>query len=199
MDGIGGVNTFEQRYQEGVPPWEIGRPQSWVVELFHQDAFEGDILDVGCGTGENALFLATQGLAVTGVDFSRTAIELAQEKAAQRHSSARFRVGNALKLPLLKRTFDTALDSALFHVFTDKERTLYAESLAAALKPQGVAYVVCFSEREPDGWGPRRVTQGEIQKTFQKRFDVASIQRALYETNLRPEPVQAWLTCLQLK
>jgi ubiquinone/menaquinone biosynthesis C-methylase UbiE len=193
------MNTFEQRYQEGVPPWEIGRPQSWVVELFNQDAFEGALLDVGCGTGENALYLAAQGLSVTGVDFSRTAIELAQEKAAQRHSAAKFRVGNALKLALLNKNFDTAIDSALFHVFTDKERTLYAESLAAALKPHGVAYVVCFSEKEPEGWGPRRVTQGEIQRTFQKRFDVASIQRAIYETNGRPEPVQAWLTCLQLK
>lgn len=193
------MNTFEQRYQEGVPPWEIGRPQSWVVELFHQDAFEGDMLDVGCGTGENALFLAAQGLSVTGVDFSRTAIELAQEKGAQRQSSAKFRVGNALKLSLLNRSFDTIIDSALFHVFTDKERPLYAESLAAALKPHGVAYIVCFSEKEPGDWGPRRVTQGEIQRTFQKRFDVASIQRALYETNTRPEPAQAWLTCLQLK
>jgi ubiquinone/menaquinone biosynthesis C-methylase UbiE len=193
------MNTFEQRYQEGVPPWEIGRPQSWVVELFDQEAFEGDVLDVGCGTGENALYLSSKGLSVTGVDFSRTAIELAQEKAEQRRLKPLFRVGNALKLSLLKRTFDTAIDSALFHVFTDKERLLYAESLASILRPKGVAYVVCFSEKEPEGWGPRRVTQGEIRRTFQKQFDIALIQRATYETNLRAEPVQAWLSCLQRK
>ena len=193
------MNTFEQRYQEGVPPWEIGRPQSWVVELFDQEAFEGDVLDVGCGTGENALYLSSKGLSVIGVDFSRTAIELAQEKAEQRRLKPLFRVGNALKLSLLKRTFDTAIDSALFHVFTDKERLLYAESLASILRPKGVAYVVCFSEKEPEGWGPRRVTQGEIRRTFQKQFDIALIQRATYETNLRAEPVQAWLSCLQRK
>ncbi len=193
------MNTFEQRYQEGVPPWEIGRPQSWVVELFDQEAFEGEVLDVGCGTGENALYLSSKGLNVTGVDFSRTAIELAQEKAEQRRLKALFRVGNALKLSLLKRSFDTVIDSAVFHVFTDKERLLYAESLASILRPKGVAYVVCFSEKEPEGWGPRRVTQGEIRRTFQKQFDIALIQRATYETNLRPEPVQAWLSCLQRK
>ncbi len=193
------MNTFEQRYQEGVPPWEIGRPQSWVVELFDQEAFEGELLDVGCGTGENALYLSSKGLSVTGVDFSRTAIELAQEKAEQRRLKTLFRVGNALKLSLLKRTFDTVIDSAVFHVFTDKERLLYAESLASILRPKGVAYVVCFSEKEPEGWGPRRVTQGEIRRTFQKQFDIALIQRATYETNLRADPVQAWLTCLQRK
>jgi ubiquinone/menaquinone biosynthesis C-methylase UbiE len=193
------MNTFEQRYQEGVPPWEIGRPQSWVVELFDQEAFEGEVLDVGCGTGENALYLSSKGLSVTGVDFSRTAIELAQEKAEQRRLKALFRVGNALKLSLLKRSFDTVIDSAVFHVFTDKERLLYAESLASILRPKGVAYVVCFSEKEPEGWGPRRVTQAEIRRTFQKQFDIALIQRATYETNLRPEPVQAWLSCLQRK
>jgi hypothetical protein len=91
------------------------------------------------------------------------------------------------------------LDSAVFHVFTDKERPLYAESLASILRPKGVAYVVCFSEKEPEGWGPRRVTQGEIRRTFQKQFDIALIQRATYETNLRAEPVQAWLSCLQRK
>ena len=193
------MNTFEQRYQEGVPPWEIGRPQSWVVELFDQEAFEGEVLDVGCGTGENALYLSSKGLNVTGVDFSRTAIELAQEKAEQRRLKALFRVGNALKLSLLKRSFDTVIDSAVFHVFTDKERLLYAESLASILRPKGVAYVVCFSEKEPECWGPRRVTQGEIRRTFQKQFDIALIQRATYETNLRAEPVQAWLSCLQRK
>jgi ubiquinone/menaquinone biosynthesis C-methylase UbiE len=193
------MNTFEQRYQEGVPPWEIGRPQPWVVELFEKEAFEGELLDVGCGTGENALYLSAKGLDVTGVDFSRTAIELAQEKAQQRRLKTRFRVGNALKLSLLKKTFDTVLDSAVFHVFTDKERPLYAESLASVLRPKGVAYLVCFSEKEPEGWGPRRVTQGEIRRTFQKQFDIALIQRATYETNLRAEPVQAWLSCLQRK
>lgn len=191
------MNTFERRYQEGLPPWEIGRPQSWVVELFDQEAFAGEILDVGCGTGENALFLSSRGLSVTGVDFSRTAIEMAQEKAVQRRASTRFRVGNALHLALLNRKFDTVLDSALFHVFTDKERPLYAESLASILRPGGVAYVVCFSEKEPEGWGPRRVTQLEIRRTFQKRFDPILIQRAQYETHLRAEPVRAWLACLQ--
>ncbi|MGH7740061.1 MAG: class I SAM-dependent methyltransferase [bacterium] len=191
------MNTFERRYQEGLPPWEIGRPQSWVVELFDQEAFAGEVLDVGCGTGENALFLSSRGLSVTGVDFSRTAIEMAQEKAVQRQASTRFRVGNALRLDLMKRKFDTVLDSAVFHVFTDKERPLYTESLAAVLRPGGVAYVVCFSEKEPEGWGPRRVTQSEIRRAFQKHFDPILIQRAQYETHLRTEPVRSWLACLQ--
>src|SRR5579885_1965164 len=121
--------SFDSRYQEGSTPWDIGRPQPFVRRLWEEGAFRGDILDVGCGTGENTLFLASHGHSVCGVDFSPTAVERARAKGISRGLDATFWVGNALQLVSLNRTFDRALDSALFHVFNDEERAAYAESL----------------------------------------------------------------------
>ena len=190
------MNTFEQRYQEGIPPWEIGKPQLAVIALAQKRLLYGEVLDVGCGTGENSLYLASQGLTLLGVDFSRTAIEQAQTKASQKNSRAQFRVGNALRLGLLKKTFDCVLDSALFHVFSDKERLAYAQSLRDVLEPGGTAHILCFSEFEPAGWGPRRVTEAEIRGTFRNLFQIDRMEPANYEVNFRKLPVQARLTSL---
>jgi ubiquinone/menaquinone biosynthesis C-methylase UbiE len=74
----------------------------------------GDVIDVGCGTGENAVYLASRGLTVVGLDAAPTAIARAQEKARQRSSSAAFLVADALALEGLGRTFDAAIDPASF-------------------------------------------------------------------------------------
>src|SRR4051812_20715572 len=83
----------------GAPHWETGRPQSDVVRLFERGGFKGHVLDLGCGSGENALFLAEQGLDVLGVDRVEGAIRLARAKAAARKSKATFEAADALDLP----------------------------------------------------------------------------------------------------
>ena len=115
---------------------------------------------MGCGTGENALFLASHGHGVVGVDSAPTAIRMAQEKAADRKLSVDFRVGDARELDRLGLAFDTAIDSGLFHTFSDEDRVEFASSLHGALAPGGTYFVMCFNEREPSDWdGPRRVSQ----------------------------------------
>jgi len=104
---------FEWAYRNGVPPWDIGRAQPAIVRLAEEGLIAGDVIDVGSGTGENALYLASRGLAVVGVDAAPTAIAQAQEKARQRGSSATFLVTDALALEGLRRTFDVAIDCGL--------------------------------------------------------------------------------------
>src|SRR5450755_2053442 len=82
----------------GSPPWEIGRPQEDIVRLFDRDGFRGAVLDLGCGTGENTLFLASKKLKVLGVDRVPEAIDRARAKATQRKSKATFEVADALDL-----------------------------------------------------------------------------------------------------
>src|SRR5436305_5539045 len=86
-DGTG----FDAMY-EGTPPWDIGRPQPTFVELAERGAFRGRVLDVGCGTGEQALLAAGLGLDASGVDASPTAIAQAEQKATERGLNARFLV-----------------------------------------------------------------------------------------------------------
>src|SRR5664280_2032098 len=100
-----------------------------LVRLAITGRISGSVLDAGCGTGENALHLAGLGHAVLGVDFAAAAIERAVAKAADRRISVEFRVGNALDLAALGRTFDTIIDIGLFHTLEDGDRTRYAASL----------------------------------------------------------------------
>jgi SAM-dependent methyltransferase len=177
----------------GVPPWDIGRPQREVLALADAGAFRSPVLDAGCGTGENALALAARGLEVVGLDASPRAIGKAMDKARERHlGGVDFLIADAVGLGGLGRPFGSALDCGLFHVLDDHERPVYAETLRDVLEPSGALHLLCFSDDEPPGWGPRRVSEAELRSTFAHGWQVLEIVRAAFETNLERGDVLAW-------
>ena len=192
------MDFFESAYQ-GTPPWDIGRPQKEFVELIRRGEITGSILDIGCGTGEHALFFAGVGHEVWGIDSAPLAIRKAQEKAVARELPVHFLVLDALKLSTLDRKFDTATDSGLFHTLTDEDRPVFVDNLEAILSPAGKYFMLCFSEREPGGYGPRRVTQGEIRDSFREGWTVNYIRPAVFESRTRAEGPRAWLSSISRK
>src|SRR5665811_376405 len=156
----------------------------------------GDVIDVGCGTGENALYLASRGLAVIGVDAAPTAIAQAQEKARLRGSSATFVVADALALEGLGRTFDVAIDCGLFHTFSDADRVRFERGLHRTLLADGRYVLLCFNEHQPGELGPRRVTQADIRATFTTRWTVDSIVAEQFAASLPGDGAHAWLATL---
>ena len=165
----------------GTPPWDTGRPQPAFTALAGAGALAGRVLDVGCGTGEHALLAATAGADATGVDISPRAIEAARTKAAARGLSARFAVGDALDLARLGERFDVVLDSGVFHVFDDEDRPRYVASLAAVLRPGGRCHLLCFSDRTPGTWGPRRISEQDLRTAFATGWVVERIEPAVFE------------------
>lgn len=159
----------------------------------------GDVLDVGCGTGENALYLAEAGHEVWGVDISHRAIDKAKTKSQQRGLKATFLVYDALNLQGLGRVFETVIDAGLFHLFSDEERLLFTKSLKTVLRPKGTYFMLCFSEREPDWGGPRRVTKAEIRATFRDGWKINYIRRAMLEPMYpEDEGPLGWLSSITL-
>jgi SAM-dependent methyltransferase len=184
---------FDTSYRTGTPPpWDIGRPQAAFVRLLEAGGIRGHVLDVGCGTGEHALMAAAAGFLATGVDAAPTAIRLAREKAAQRSLQVTFEVGEALDLSGLG-TFDTVLDCGLFHVFDDDDRARFEASLAGVVMPGGRYFMLCFSDRQPGDWGPRRVTQDELRRSFSDRWQLDSIEETVLALTINPDGAQAWL------
>jgi len=193
------LSFFNLAYEnDHVPPWDIGRPQGEIVRLARAEQVTGSVLDLGCGTGENALYLATSSLGheTWGIDSSPHAIAKAQKKAQERHLKVTFLVRDALELSDLGRTFDAVIDTGLFHVFSDEERPLYARSVASVLRPGGNYYMLCFSDREPDSSGPRHVSQEEIKSTFRRAWRINYIRKARFETRFHPIGARAWLSCI---
>ncbi len=199
---------FNEAYT-GIPPWDIGRPQSAIRSLFEQDEipFEGPVLDLGCGTGENSLYLADRGYAVLGVDASPRAIEKATTKAKSRDvaGEVEFRVQDALSLDGLDDKFGVVIDCGLFHVFDDKTRRTYVSSLESVIAPNGHVVILCFSDREPGEWGPRRVSEEGLRTTFEDGWKIAQIDPTRFEVNVMQEDVspsngdsvEAWLAVVQ--
>ncbi|HEY2666465.1 MAG TPA: class I SAM-dependent methyltransferase [Actinomycetota bacterium] len=187
---------FDDMYA-GTPPWDIGHPQPSLRALAEAGGLTGRVLDAGCGTGEHALMAAGMDLDATGVDGSPRAIELARRKAAERGIEVRFLLADALDLGSLGEVFDTVIDSGLFHVFGDDDRARYVDSLRVATSPGAQVYVLCFSDRLPPGFGPRRVTQEEIRASFSDGWRVQAIEAVGLEVNLSPDPVPAWLATIE--
>jgi len=180
------------------PPWDIGRPQPTFLRLADEGRFAGRVLDAGCGTGEHALLAADHGADAIGVDLAPTAIALARAKAAKRGVSARFEVADALDLPRQALTVDTVIDSGVFHVFDDEDRTRYVAGLASVLRPGGACYLMCFSDRQPGDWGPRRFSAEELRSWFRDGWAVESLTPETFDLNLISgvTQVQAWLAVI---
>jgi SAM-dependent methyltransferase len=180
---VHGRSSFENLYA-GQPRWEIGRPQKAILDV--ADRITGSVLDAGCGTGENALFFARRGHTVTGIDFLAEPVNRAKQKATERGLTASFRVMDALALEELHEVFDSAIDSGLFHVFGDEDRSRYVDGLASVLKPGGRLFLLCFSDAEPGEQGPRRVSRKEIEDAFAEGWVVEGVEPTRFE--VRPDP-----------
>jgi SAM-dependent methyltransferase len=160
----------------------------------------GAALDVGCGAGSNALFLARAGFRTSAVDLAPAAIEAAQARARRRGLTVDFRIADALRLPFGGRSFRTATDFGCFHTLPLPLRGAYAYQLARVIRPEG-RFLLSWITREHTGaMGPtHRPSLAEVAETFEphflfRRVEYAAGSRgfphatALLERRTRPQP-----------
>ena len=203
-DGGGGHpggphGVFHRHYAGEAPaPWDIGRPQPGMVGALDDGWIHGRVLDVGCGTGDNALFFAEKGCAVIAVDVVPAAIEKAKAKAVERGVDVVFFVGDLTAsgpVALSEEKFDTVTDVGFFHALSDEHRAVWIPRLAGLLAP-GAAYVMlCFSDKVPGTFGPRRISEAELREAFapDAGFSGIEVRPARLEANVGPGEVDAWL------
>ena len=193
-----GGHDFAGMYAEGIPPWQIDRPQPEVLQLIEQGKFESPVLDLGCGTGDNTIELARHGLVVKGLDAVPEALERARKKTEQAglKQSPEFVLGDALRLAESGVKARTVLDCALFHTFSDEERKDYIRGLEAVLSPGGRLHILSFSELETRQPGPRRLSLSEITGSFGAGWRVEDSVRCRYWDRVRPDGAHAWRVSL---
>lgn len=178
---------FEELYRggqliEGVDldtvPWDIAAPQPIVVELEGAGLIESEVLDVGCGLGDNVLFLAERGYRVTGVDFAPTAVRKARERALERALDATFLTADATTLDGVAGPFATVLDCALYHCLDDGGRIQYIAALRRVCPPGAQLHLLCFSEA-----GPFPVSQESLRETVSEGWNITGITQVPYPTS----------------
>jgi ubiquinone/menaquinone biosynthesis C-methylase UbiE len=187
---------FWDEAYKGTPPWDAGHPQPVFVDLIKSGEIKlGRALDIGCGRGENSIMLSMSGCDVTGIDIVEGAISDAKEKAIERHVNVNFVVGNVLQMDRLfrKDEFDVVIDSGLFHTITDEERPVFAQQVDRVLKKDGKYFMLCFSDKEPAGAGPRRISKAEIESTFIPLFSIIYIKDAAFDSLSGPGSRKAYL------
>jgi SAM-dependent methyltransferase len=190
--------VFHEAYRESKASWVTGRPQPAVMTALSRGWFDaGPLLDLGCGTGENAVAIATarRELQILAVDAVPAAVDHAQALIASAALTERVRLEVAdLRSFKPTESFGTVLDAGVLHVFSDRERADYLEMVASALRPGGTAVFIEFSDAETRPRGPRRLAHDEFSAALlQAGFKLDSIETARYETTVHPGGAEAWL------
>jgi ferredoxin-NADP reductase len=169
-------------------PWyyaELDPDVARALEVHH--VARGRALDVGSGSGTQAIALAALGFDATGSDLSAAAVAGAAERAAQRGSGARFVTDDILSSQL-DGSYDLILDRGCFHVLAPERRADYVSAIAARLSPGGVLLLKCFADDEPERGGPHHFSPDDIRALFGARFQVVEITRTVYQGTLDPLP-----------
>ncbi len=130
-------------------PWDISGPQPFLVDLVKSGQVVGDVLDAGCGLGDNSFLLARHGHRVTAFDASASCIEKARERARREGVDVTFVVADATDLAGLGRRFDTIVDSALYHSLQEPYRQAYIDGLHGIARPGARLHLVCFADLRP--------------------------------------------------
>jgi cyclopropane fatty-acyl-phospholipid synthase-like methyltransferase len=177
------------------PPWDTDGPTPFVQDLVQAGQVRDEVLDAGCGTGENAIYLAVQGYRVVAIDAAPVAIDKARIKARQRGVAATFAVADARELMAWDARFDTIIDSGLFHVMGKSvDRLRYAGALRRVSRPGAVLHLLAFKDRGPrwlgrlgtslrvstSGFGTHGVTEEEIRVAFSDGWTIEAIEEKSY-------------------
>jgi cyclopropane fatty-acyl-phospholipid synthase-like methyltransferase len=183
-------------------PWDIGAVQPAMAALLAKYPPTGPVLDVGCGSGDLAIYLAQLGYQVSGIDFVETAIAQAEEKKrALAPESARlltFQVADASKPAGLGRQLGAVVDSGFFHLFDSEDCKEFVVELAATLMPSGRYYMHEFAIEFPVPNMPRRISEEEVRAHFtaERGWHIKEIQSVEFFSRVAP-PVPAICACLE--
>jgi SAM-dependent methyltransferase len=155
----------------------------------------GRTLEVGCGTGTNAIYLAQHGFEVVGIDISPLAIERARARA---HGRCRFETVDFLGQTPLDGPFQFVFDRGCFHTFDDDhDRAQFAEKVAALLSDGGTWLSLIGSTEGPRrDVGPPRRSAREIVNAIEPSLEILQVRSG--EFDVAGERLKAWL-CLSRK
>ncbi len=186
--------SWNESYASGQLPWDTGQPEPLLVEFVTSDAVTpGSALDIGAGTGTNAIWLAERSFDVLGVDIAPLAVERAQAKMEGRALRCRFAVCDFLAAPPPGGPFQFVFDRGCFHMFDEPgEREQFAARVAAVLAPGGLwLSLIGSTEGPPREVGPPRRSAREVTVAIEPALEIVELR----SSEFRGINAKAWF-CL---
>lgn len=191
---------WEERYKTGAIPWDIGRPDFNLIHMVIEKPIPScKALEIGCGTGTNAVWLAEHNFEVTATDVSEMAIQRARETASDAGVKCTFFVTDFLNDKIPTAPFGFVFDRGCFHSFSsDEERNEFAENVAFHLEKGGLWLSLVGSiDNGPRDVGPPQRSARDIVLAVEPYFQILSLTSSHFDSN-RSEPPRIWV-CLTRK
>jgi SAM-dependent methyltransferase len=183
-DGVAMIERWDAAYRDGRrPPWDSGRPSSDLVQAVEQGAIKpGRAVELGCGSGTNAIYLAQRDFEVTAIDLAPTALAIAERKAREAGVQVRWLLADVLAPPKLQ-PFDFIYDRGCYHGLRKHHAAAYVESLRRLSRPGTLVLILAGNANDPQPRsGPPRVTEEEIRSDFSKLFEILHLRETRFDS-----------------
>jgi SAM-dependent methyltransferase len=184
---------WNESYATGELPWDTGTPDEELVAAVERGhVAPGRALEVGCGTGTNALWLAQRGFDVVAVDVAPLAIDAARGKAPP-GARCQFAVLDFLVDAPPRAPFDLVFDRGCFHIFDEDEaRARFAARVAALLAPGGQwLSLIGSTEGPPRDTGPPRRSARDIANAIEPALELVELHAFFFDAHI-PTRAKAW-------
>jgi SAM-dependent methyltransferase len=177
--------NWDSHYQSGTPPWETGQPSSELARVVAEEKIQPcRAIELGCGTGINAVWLAQQGFDVTAVDITPLAIERARRRAIAAGVTVRFELADVLDLREHYEPFPFFFDRGCYHAVRDLDVRAYLRTLERVTAPGSLGLVLTGNARDPHppGQGPPVVSAEELHAELEPVFEIVRLREFRFDT-----------------
>lgn len=190
--------SWETHYQSGSPPWETGQPSQELARVIAEENIKPcRVIDLGCGSGINSVWLAQHGFEVTGVDVTPLAIEQARQRAAGAKVNVHFVLGDLLDFREPLEPFPFFFDRGCYHAVRQPDVQLFLRTLTRLTAPGSLGLVLTGNAREPPpaGQGPPVVSEQEIRAELGSIFEIVRLREFRFDAIGNDAGPLAW-SCL---
>lgn len=191
-------NEWDIHYKTGTPPWETGSPSAELARVIMQQLIApGRVLELGCGSGINAVWLAQQGFEVTAVDFNALAIAKARARAAAAKVKVHFEQADVLDLPDLGPAFPFFFDRGCFHSVRhlDGGANRYVKNLQQATAAGATGLILTGNAKEKQDPGPPVVSEADLRAELEPTFKIVQLREFRFDVPYGSSGPLAW-SCL---
>jgi SAM-dependent methyltransferase len=183
-------------YRLGTPPWETGVPAAELIRVLDEGIVRpGTVLELGCGTGADAIYLAQRGFEVTAVDISALAIERARVRAEREGALARFVQADVLQFAATAGQFDLVYDAGFYHFIRRVNLAGLLDLLWRVTRPGSFYLALAGAAGATGEEGPPQVSEEEIHDELGRLFEFVHVRPFRFQNPRRKQGYPGW-SCL---